>query len=67
MVCSICSYCFKALLRDATGTIKISCFSPEADRWATPCAEILAEAPTKNTYTIPPGLYLLMHNVLILN
>ncbi|PWA90990.1 helitron helicase-like domain-containing protein [Artemisia annua] len=51
-----CNYCFKALLRDATGTIKVSCFSPEADRWARPCAEVIGEAPKKNRYTIPPGL-----------
>lgn len=56
MLFSICRYCFKALLRDTTGTIKVSCFSPEADKWSRPCAEVLGEAPTKNRYTIPPGL-----------
>ncbi|PWA95982.1 nucleic acid-binding, OB-fold protein [Artemisia annua] len=50
-------YCFKVIVEDDTGSVIVSCFTPEADKW-TPktCLEVLNEAPNPDPYIVPAAL-----------
>ena len=47
-------YNFKATLKDDTGTIVVTCFSPQANSLLFPVTEVLSYMADPDPYTLPP-------------
>ncbi|PWA74877.1 hypothetical protein CTI12_AA248520 [Artemisia annua] len=47
------TYNFKATLSDVTGSVVVTCFSPEADSLLLPVTELLSYVSDPNPYTLP--------------
>ncbi|PWA54050.1 hypothetical protein CTI12_AA386660 [Artemisia annua] len=48
------TYNFKATLADDTGSIVVTCFSPEANSLLLPVTEVLSYVPDRDPYVLPP-------------
>ncbi|PWA48597.1 hypothetical protein CTI12_AA489050 [Artemisia annua] len=55
------TYNFKATLEDDTGSIIVTCFSPQANSLLLPVTEVLSYVPDPDPYTLPPIIKDLQH------